>query len=77
MSGAVDKLDLGGGLNELGAQVTRVKSQKTSKLSLLEKAIRRFEEDPPNIVVRRDVQVCKDKSDDSCEAYGMLLEAII
>ena len=68
----MDKLDLGGGLTELGVQVTRVKSQKTSKLNLLAKANRRFKEDPTNLVVWRNVQVCKDKSDD-----GRLLEAIV
>ena len=57
----MDKLDLGGGLNELGAQVTRVKSQKTSKLNLLAKAIWRFEEAPAKLVVWREVTVCKDK----------------
>ena len=65
MSGAVDKLDLGRGLTELGAQVTRVKSQKNSKLNLLAKAIRRFEEAPTKLVVWREVQVCK--PDDCCE----------
>ena len=47
MSGAVDKLDLGGILTELGTQVNRVKSQKTSKMRLLAKAARRF--DPTNL----------------------------
>ena len=57
MSGAVDKLDLGGRLAELGAQVTRVKSQKTSKLNLLTKVARRFEEDLTNLVVWKYVQL--------------------
>ena len=51
MSVAVDKLDLGGGLAELAAQVTRVKSQKISKLNVLAKAARRFEDVPTNLVI--------------------------
>ena len=53
MSGAVDKLDLGGSLAERGAQVSRVKSQKTSKLNFLAKAARIFEDDPTNLVIWR------------------------
>ena len=45
MSGAMDKLDLGGNLAELGTQVTRVKS----KMKLLAKAARRF--DPTNFAI--------------------------
>ena len=49
MSGAVDKLDLGGSMAERGAQVSRVKSQKTSKLNFMGKAARKLEEDPTNL----------------------------
>ena len=78
MSGvAVDRLDLEGGLTQLSGQVSRVKGQKTSKLNLLDRAIDRFEEDPSSVVVWRDVQTCKEKADDCCEAFTMLLETII
>ena len=40
------------------------------------KAVRRFEKDRTNLDVCRDVQMRKDKSDNCCEAYSMLLEAI-
>ena len=76
MGEAVDKLDLNGGLAELGAQVSRVKGQKTMKLNLLSKALKRFEVNLSNSVVWQDVIACKLKSDDCCEAYGMLLDAI-
>ena len=74
---AVDRLDLEGGLTQLSGQVSRVKGQKTSKLNLLDRAIDRFEEDPYSVVVWRDVQTCKEKADDCCEAFTMLLETII
>ena len=59
MSGAVDKLELGGGLTSLSSQVTKVKSQKTSKMNLLRKAIDMFEEDPNNLEILKNV--CKGK----------------
>ena len=52
MSGsAVDKLELQGGLTSLSAQIARVKVQKTSKLNLFRKGIKRFNEDPNNLEV--------------------------
>ena len=64
MSAAVDKLDLGGGLAELAAQVTRVKRQKTSKLNLLAKAARKFQDVLTNLVIWKYVQLCKERLDD-------------
>ena len=41
------------------------------------KAARKFEDVPANLVIWKYVQLCKERSDDCCEAYSMLLEAVI
>ena len=76
MSGsAVDKLDLQGGLTSLSAQIARVKGQKTSKLNLFRRGIKRFDEDPNNLEVWKALQVLKEKADDCGEAFTILTEA--
>ena len=77
MGDAVDKLDLSGGLKDLAGQVNRVKSNKTSKMNLLAKAIRRFEDDTMSDVLWHNFTACKIKCDDYCEAYTILLDAIV
>ena len=77
MSGAVDKLELGGGLISRSSQITKVKGQKTSKLNLYRKAIDMFEEDPNNLEIWKNVQVTKDKADDCGKAFSMLTEAVM
>ena len=77
MSGAVERLDLEGGLKGLSAQYTRVKTVKTSKLNLFKKALEVFDDDPDNLTVWEDVLACKEKADEYGEAFSVLLEAII
>ena len=78
MSGsAVEKMELGGGLPALSSQITKVKGKKTSKSNLLRKAIERFNDDPNNLEIWKNVQVLKEKADDYGKAFSVLTEASV
>ena len=71
------KAAIGRGLTTLSSQITKVKGKKTSKLNVLRKAIKKFDDDPTNLEIWKNVQVLKEKAAGYGKAFAMLMEACV
>ena len=66
-----------GGLNALTSQLTKVKSVKTKKLNALKKTIERFNVDQNNLELWEAMRQDKKVSDDTGEAFTILMDTCI